>query len=279
MPGNNTSHTLPVYHDKWIRLIGIPVITAFGYYLTYDDTRFNAWLVYEVLSDAFKIFLVWQAVRWCIVQLDKRYPWQPHFVQRLLIQLFLTSVVGIATLTVLVYLEYGFIRPYQMEHYWSFDVVIAFIFLLFANGIYIALYFYHSYLQSQEDKNSLAQKLSAEAPINHEHLVVRVGKKDILVPYTQISCIYSEAKETYLLSADNKTYLLDASLDRLEEQLPESLFFRANRKFILNADLVQSFTAETHGKLTVQLKGHPKLPPYLTISRDKASAFRQWLKR
>ncbi|QMU28639.1 LytR/AlgR family response regulator transcription factor [Adhaeribacter radiodurans] len=270
---------LPVYHDKWIRIIGIPVITAFGYYLTYDDIQFNSWFVYEVLSDAVKIFLVWQMVRLIITQLDKHYPWQQNFVVRLVIQIIATCVTGILSLSILVLLEYRFIRPYQMEHYWSLDVIIALIFLLFINGIYIGLYFYDSYLYTQSEKESLVQVLQQETSVNHEHLLVRSGKKEIRVPYPEISCAYSEAKETYLLTADNKTYLLDLSLDRLEEQLPESLFFRANRKFILTADLIESFTTETHGKLTVQLKPHSKLPESFTISRDKAPAFRRWLKR
>ncbi len=278
MPETSTS-PLPVYHDKWIRLIGIPVITAFAYYLTYNNIQFNAWFVYEVLSDAFKIFLIWQVVRIIITWLDKGYAWHQHFIYRFLIQVLATCALGILTLTILVYLEYGFIRPYPMEHYWSFDVIIALIFLLFLNGIYIGLYFYHSYLQSLAEKELLRQELLEEATGNREHIVVRVGKKDTLVPYTQISCVYSEAKETYLLTSGNKTYLLDASLDRLEEQLPDSLFFRANRKFILTADLVQSYITEMHGKLTVQLKPHPKLPENFSISRDKAPAFRRWLKR
>ncbi|WP_232065027.1 LytTR family DNA-binding domain-containing protein [Rhodocytophaga rosea] len=82
-----------------------------------------------------------------------------------------------------------------------------------------------------------------------------------------------------MLTHDNKTYLIDLSLDKLAEQLPASLFFRANRKFIVAATIVNSMQADTYGKLLVHLKAHPKLPPNLTISRDKAPAFRQWLKR
>jgi DNA-binding LytR/AlgR family response regulator len=129
------------------------------------------------------------------------------------------------------------------------------------------------------EKEALAKKLAAENGASHEHLLVKVGKKDILVPYADIAGIYSEAKETYVLTTEFKTFLLDASLDRLEEQLPKTLFFRANRKFIITPDLVTSFTTETHGKLTVQLKALPKLPESLTISREKAPAFRRWLKR
>ncbi|MDQ4139581.1 MAG: hypothetical protein M3142_03565, partial [Bacteroidota bacterium] len=114
----NTVQTLPVYYDKWIRIIGIPVITAFAYYLTYDDIKFNGWFVYEVLSDAFKIFLVWQVVRTLIIQFDKKYPWHQNFITRLIFQIICTSFLGVLALSILVFLEYRFVRPYQMEHYW-----------------------------------------------------------------------------------------------------------------------------------------------------------------
>ncbi|MDQ3289980.1 MAG: LytTR family transcriptional regulator, partial [Bacteroidota bacterium] len=231
----NSLRALPVYYDKWIRIIGIPVITAFAYYLTYDDIKFNGWFVYEVISDALKIFLVWQTVRTVITLLDKHFPWHHQFTLRLLIQIISTCFTGILTLSILVFLEYRFIRPYQMEHYWSLDIIIALIFLLFINGIYIGLYFYDSYLQSQTEKEFLVQELRQETFNAQDYLLVRTGKKEVKVPFEEISCAYSEAKETYLLTSDNKTYLLDTSLDRLEEQLPESLFFRANRKFILTS--------------------------------------------
>ena len=277
MPESISGHRLPVYHDKKIRLIGIPVITAFGYYLTYNNIKLNGWFFYEILSDAFKIFLIWQVVRWCIIRLDLLLPWRQHFTTRLLFQIMITTIGGIATLAALVYLDYTFIRPYQLEHFWSFDIVIALIFLLFVNGIYTGLYFYDSYLVSVSEKLEAERKLNAEATSLREHLVVNVGRKDILVPYPEITCIFSEGKETYLLTSNSKTYLLNSSLDRLEEQLPPSLFFRANRKFILTPNLVQSFTSETHGKLTVQLKPNSKFLEPLSISRDKAPAFRRWL--
>ncbi len=279
MPLTHSAYTPPIYHDKWVRLIGIPVITAFGYYLTYNNIEFNGWFVYETLSDAFKIFLIWQLVRWCVITLDKHFPWAAGFGKRLLIQLPLTCGVGILALTILVNIEYTFIRPYRLEHFWNFDLVIAFIFLLLVNAIYISLYFYQSYEQSQAEKTALAAELETRPDSVQEYIVVRQGKREVVISYEEILCFYSEAKETYLITQEHKSYLLETSLDRLEEQLPEPLFFRANRKFIITPDLVASFAAEAHGKLTVYLKLLPKLPASLTISRDKAPVFRRWLKR
>jgi DNA-binding LytR/AlgR family response regulator len=106
-----------------------------------------------------------------------------------------------------------------------------------------------------------------------------MGKKEVVVPFTEIRCFYSEEKETFLLTSHNKTYLVDLSLDKLEEQLPDMHFFRANRKFIITSSLVTTVQTEAYGKLSVELKEAPKLPESISISREKAAAFRQWMKR
>lgn len=117
MPEIITGRPRPVYRDTWLKIIGIPVITAFACYLTYDHVEFNGWFIYEILSDTLKIFLVWQVVSFIIASLDNIVPWQQHLVKRLLVQMLVTSIGGILALTILVFLDYALIRPYQINHY------------------------------------------------------------------------------------------------------------------------------------------------------------------
>lgn len=269
----------PVYRDKGIILLGVPVITALEYYLTYDNIRLNWLFVYEFLSDYTKILLIWLLIRWVVMRLDRRFPWQEGLVRRLAVQVPLTCLAGMLALTVLVHLEYRFLRPYPMQHFFNFDLVIALIFILLGNAIYVSLYFYDSYARSQAEKNQLAEQLRQASQPEAERFLVRSGKRETLVPYEEILLFYAEDKENYLLTGQGKVYLVEASLDKLTAQLPEALFFRANRKYILTADAVDSLQPEAYGKLLVQLRPHPRLPENLTISRDKAAAFRHWLKR
>ncbi|UOQ51355.1 LytR/AlgR family response regulator transcription factor [Hymenobacter cellulosivorans] len=286
----------PSYRDQWVQLALIPLITGFSYYLTYNNIRLNWMMAYELFSDAFKILLVWQVARAVVVWLDGRQPWQRGLLPRLVRQVPLTCLAGTATLTGLVHLEYAFLRDYPMEHYWDFDLVIALIFLLLFNVIYTGLYYYdlyrrhHSlYQRSEAEKQALAEQIQGlqsqkdviESPgltPAPEHLVVKLGRRDIVVPYGDIRCCYSAEKETYLLTLDDRQYLLDQSLDRLTEQLPPALFFRANRQFLLSAKAVEQVQPDTHGKLLAQLTAAPRLPQHIVISRDRAPAFRQWLR-
>lgn len=284
----------PRYRDGWVQLVGVPLITAFGYYLTYNNIRFNATMAYELASDALKILLVWQVLRRVVGWLDGRQPWQRGLLRRLAAQLPLTCLAGAATLTGLVYLEYACLRDYPLEHYWDFDLVIGLIFMLMVNVVYVGLYYYDQYRRNhdlyrvtQAEKEQLARRLQAAEqpaappvpePAAVAHLLVKVGRREVVVPYAEVRCCYSADKETYLLTLDERHYLLDQSLDRLTEQLPAALFFRANRQFLLSPQAVVQMQPEAHGKLAVQLTASPRLPAHIVVSRDRAPAFRQWLR-
>jgi DNA-binding LytR/AlgR family response regulator len=57
--------------------------------------------------------------------------------------------------------------------------------------------------------------------------------------------------------------------------LDESIFFRANRQFIINIKACHYFTNEENGKLALQLI--PTHKEEVVISQKRASAFKEWL--
>ncbi len=90
-----------------------------------------------------------------------------------------------------------------------------------------------------------------------------------------ISYFYTENRVMYAVMNDGKQHVIDLTMEKLEEQLDPYEFFRANRSYILKIDSVRKFENYFGGKLIVRL-----VPPHeepITISRLKATAFRQWL--
>ncbi|WP_210490155.1 LytR/AlgR family response regulator transcription factor [Rufibacter aurantiacus] len=268
---------LPVYRDKWIQLVGIPVITLFVQYLTYNYIRLTWMLAYELVSDAAKIWVVWQVFKVLLRKLDQKLPWSRGFLPRLLVQVGISCVVCLAVLTGLVWLDYALVRPYPLEHFFSLDLVLALIFILFINAIYIGLYYYDA-LQAKPLLAPTPAPDMPSGPAAPEVFLVKLGKREVLLPYQEILCVYSEDKETFLLTTAGKLYPLDSSLEKVMTQLTAPLFFRVNRKYILSLQAVAMVQPEDNGKLAVSLKPFPRLPEQLTISRDRAPAFRQWLK-
>lgn len=63
------------YNDIKFFLPAIAFISAFNYYLTYNDIRFNWFLVLTYIIDTVQGWLAWWAVRTIIIFLDKKIPY------------------------------------------------------------------------------------------------------------------------------------------------------------------------------------------------------------
>ena len=68
------------------------------------------------------------------------------------------------------------------------------------------------------------------------------------VQVSDIAYFYSEDKITFAVTKDAKTHVIDFPLNKLEEQLDDRMFFRANRQFILSADAIKSIQNHFNGK-------------------------------
>lgn len=111
-----------------------------------------------------------------------------------------------------------------------------------------------------------------------DRLKIRVGAKTYFIGFEEVKGIYSNNKITYIVSSAEKKYIHDQSLELLNMVLPDEVFFRANRQFILNRNTISEVRAGKNGKIIVTLQQDCGLPKCISVSRLKAHAFRHWLK-
>jgi DNA-binding LytR/AlgR family response regulator len=57
------------------------------------------------------------------------------------------------------------------------------------------------------------------------------------------------------------------------------MFYRANRQFIVTRNVVSEIKPAQNGKLNVLLTVSNGFPNRISVSRLKAAAFREWLKK
>ena len=261
------------YKDIKTRWIAIPLIVLLSHYLTYNGFDSVGWLVYELFSDGIKVWLVWMVILADIYYLDRNLPWPGNFLKRLIFQLILTIVTGMATLTLAQLIDYGLIRWYPIDHY-DFDLVIALLFILLVNAIYIILYYQHSLQASHEDLAAIKKRQTESLRTNS--LLIKLGKRQIAVPFDKICCFYAVNKNTLLFTADGQIYPVDLSLDQIEKEPCSVNMFRANRQYLITHGIIKSINTEANGKVNVFMKLPQLKEPFITVSREKASAFRQW---
>ena len=110
-----------------------------------------------------------------------------------------------------------------------------------------------------------------------EKFLIRLNDRIVPVSVRDIAYFYSEAKNSYIVTRDGKSYVLDDSLDSLETCLDPKAFFRISRGAIIAENVIDSASKLLGGRLRLTLV--PGIPAHtdLTVSRARADAFLDWL--
>jgi len=108
-----------------------------------------------------------------------------------------------------------------------------------------------------------------------KRFTIKIGQHLRVVETESVECFYSEHKATYLYTNDKKNYLLDQTLEQLEEQLDPVKFFRVSRKFIINVDAISDIISYTNSRLQIKLKHYADQE--IIVSREKVKSFKNWL--
>ncbi|WP_290792498.1 LytR/AlgR family response regulator transcription factor [Flavihumibacter sp. UBA7668] len=127
---------------------------------------------------------------------------------------------------------------------------------------------------SGEQINQLLHQLQAAQPYRTRFLV-KQGQQLQMILTQEIAYLHALNKVNFLFTHSNKKYILEYSLDELENMLNPAEFFRINRQTILNISSIQTIHPWFKGKVKLELK-IPSLEEIL-VSRERATAFKTWL--
>jgi len=115
-------------------------------------------------------------------------------------------------------------------------------------------------------------------PLDREYkkrFTVKVGQHLKIVNADDVECFYSENKGTYAATSDGRNYLLDTTLDQLEEELSPKVFFRVSRKFYVNVSHINDIISYTNSRL--QIKVNRFNEQEIIVSRERVKDFKLWL--
>lgn len=107
-------------------------------------------------------------------------------------------------------------------------------------------------------------------------LLVRRGVANIVLLLNDVAAIYTTNKLVYVIDRDSKKYSIDKTLTELEEELDPTIFFRANRQYIININFVKSFKAYRRVKLIIDIN-IPEPEYRVCISQHIAPSFKKWM--
>ena len=107
------------------------------------------------------------------------------------------------------------------------------------------------------------------------HFLVPVkGSKLVPLPIQSIAFIHIEDGVVKAVTYDEKSYLLENTLDELASLINPSDFFRANRQFIVARDSIKDVDFWFNNRLSLNLK--VRTTERILISKVRVSEFRDW---
>lgn len=128
----------------------------------------------------------------------------------------------------------------------------------------------------QLDFEQIRQMLSNPFEKSYKkRFTVKIGQHLKVITTDEIECFFSENKGTYIHTFDNRNYLIDSTLEILEQELDMKDFFRVSRKFIVPLTAIKEIQVYTNSRLKVILPTYKE--DEVIVSREKVQDFKAWL--
>lgn len=128
----------------------------------------------------------------------------------------------------------------------------------------------------QLDFEQIRQMLSNPFEKSYKkRFTVKIGQHLKVITTEEIECFFSENKGTYIHTFDNRNYLIDSTLEILEQELDKKDFFRVSRKFIVPLTAIKEIQIYTNSRLKVILPTYKE--DEVIVSREKVQDFKNWL--
>jgi two-component system response regulator LytT len=108
-----------------------------------------------------------------------------------------------------------------------------------------------------------------------KRFTVKIGQHLKVIATDEIECFFSENKGTYIHTFDNRNYLLDSTLEVLEQEIDTSEFYRISRKFIIPLKAIKEITVYSNSRLKIILPTYKE--DEVIVSREKVSDFKNWI--
>lgn len=122
------------------------------------------------------------------------------------------------------------------------------------------------------------KKLLGATPVERSYkkrFITKIGQHIKMIAIDEIECFYSENKGTYAATADKRNYLLDTTLENLEDDLEPQTFFRVSRKYFVNINAIKDIISYTNSRLQLKLNNWDEQE--IIVSRERVRDFKTWI--
>ena len=119
----------------------------------------------------------------------------------------------------------------------------------------------------------LQQKLQPKE--YRKRFLVKYGQKLVSVEIDEIAYFYSDGRLNFFKTGDNKKFVVDYTMDELEEMLDAEKYFRISRSFYVSVNSIDKIDDYFGNRLVLGLK--PAVDKEALVSREKVTEFKKWM--
>ncbi|MEG0927050.1 MULTISPECIES: LytR/AlgR family response regulator transcription factor [Chryseobacterium] len=110
-----------------------------------------------------------------------------------------------------------------------------------------------------------------------KRFMVREGNKLKSVDEQNTAYFFASGKYLFLTTKDHQTYIYDDTIKDIIQKLNPNLFFKVNRKFIINKEAVTEIIKHSSQKVELRLSPEPEVNTGVFISKMQIAECLNWL--
>lgn len=110
-----------------------------------------------------------------------------------------------------------------------------------------------------------------------KRFMVREGNKLKSIDEHDTAYFFASGKYLFLTTADHQTYIFDDTIKDIIRKLNPQVFFKVNRKFIVNKKAVTEIIKHSSQKVELKLSPEPEVNTEIFISKPQIAECLNWL--
>ena len=119
----------------------------------------------------------------------------------------------------------------------------------------------------------LQQKLQPKE--YRKRFLVKHAQKLVSIEIDDIAYFFSDGRLNFFKTYDNRKFVVDYTMDELEDMLDPEKYFRISRSFYVSVECIDKIDDYFGNRLILQLK--PAVDKEALVSREKVTDFKKWM--
>ena len=108
-----------------------------------------------------------------------------------------------------------------------------------------------------------------------KRFLVKHAQRLVSIEVEEIAFFYSDGRLNFFKTIDSKKFVVDYTMDELEEMLNPEKYFRISRSFYVSVNSIEKIEDYFGNRLILQLK--PVVDKEALVSREKVTDFKKWM--